>query len=187
MRYTTIIDLSEFPRLYRSAPVRLVYLHLCLRSGYHDHDRDLCEISIRRIAQDTGLSLSAVRCALIRLTQSQMIVKEGPLWHVRKYVLEQPISGRARTERQQKRIEQKAAEEQEREERQRRAQIEEQKRLNLRAQGKTSFMVWYEDMLAKAEAGDRDAQDAVRRHQETYEAHKRSIAEEQAKQSKQSS
>lgn len=175
MRYTTIIDLTEFPALYRSESCRLVYLHLCLRSGYHDHDRDLCGISIRRLAQDTGLTLSAVRCALARLANAQMIAKQGPLWLVRKYVLEQPITTRAKTQRQQKAIEARAMEEQEREERQRRAAIEEQKRLNLRAKGKTNFMVWYEDMMAKAEAGDQEAAAAVKRHAETYAAHKREV------------
>lgn len=172
MRYTTIIDLTEYPQLYQSDSVRLVYLHLVLRSGYHDHDRDLCALSLRRIAKETGLTVSAVRCALHRLTKAQMVVKQGTLWYVRKFVMTQPITSRAKTVKQQKAIEVKAIEEQEHEERERRQQIEEQKRLNLRAQGKTSFMVWYESEMQKAEAGDPAAQETVKRNAESYAAHK---------------
>lgn len=178
MRYTTVIDLSENPSLYRSPTIRLVYLHLALKSGYHDHDRDLVNISIRRLAADTGLTVSAVRCALSRLEAANLISKQGPLWYVKKWVVEAPITSRPRTVRQQKAIEARAIEEQQREERQRRQAIEEQKRQNLRAQGKTSFMLWYEDLMQKAEAGDQEAQQQVKRHAETYERHKQSIQNE---------
>lgn len=64
MRYTTVIDISENRRLYQSAPVRLVYLHLCLRAGYEDENRDLVKDSIRAIAADAGVTISAARHAL---------------------------------------------------------------------------------------------------------------------------
>ncbi len=182
MRYTTIIDLTEFPALYRSESCRLVYLHLVLRSGYHDHDRDLCGISIRRLAQDTGLTLSAVRCALARLVNAQMIVKQGTLWYVRKFVLEQPITPRAKTAKQAKRIEAMAVQEQEHEQRVQRLQIEEQKRLNLMNQGKTSLMVWYEQQMERAAAGDKEAADYCARNKATYELHKQQMTHEKNQQ-----
>lgn len=60
MRYTTIVDISEYASLYRNHNARLVYLHLALRSGYHDNDRDLIDVSVRRLA-DAVASLSARR------------------------------------------------------------------------------------------------------------------------------
>lgn len=182
MRYTTIIDLTEFPALYRSESCRLVYLHLVLKSGYHDSDRDLCDISLRRLATDTGLTLAAVRCALARLANAHMIAKQGTLWYVRKFVLEQPITPRAKTAKQAKRIEAMAVQEQEHEQRVQRLQIEEQKRLNLMNQGKTSLMVWYEQQLERAAAGDKEAADYCERNRLIYEAHQHQMAHDQAQQ-----
>lgn len=182
MRYTTIIDISEMPSLYRSESCRLVYLHLVLKSGYHDSDRDLCGISLRRLSHDTGLTLAAVRCALARLVNAQMIVKQGTLWYVRKFILEQPITPRAKTAKQAKRIEAMAVQEQEHEQRVQRLQIEEQKRLNLINQGKTSLMVWYEQQLERAAAGDKEAADYCDRNREIYLEHKNQMTHEKGKQ-----
>lgn len=79
MRYTTLIDISEYPQLYRSSSVRLVYLHLVLKSGFHDDDRDLCAVSIRRLANDCGLTVAATRHALGLLEKAAMITRQGPL------------------------------------------------------------------------------------------------------------
>ena len=177
MRYTTIIDLTEMPSLYRSESCRLVYLHLVLKSGYHDSDRDLCGISLRRLSQETGLTLAAVRCALSRLAHAQMIARQGTLWYVRKFVMEQPITSRAKSAKQAKRIEAMAVQEQEHEQRVQRLQIEEQKRLNLMNQGKTSLMVWYEQQLERAAAGDKEAADYCARNKATYELHKNQMKE----------
>lgn len=73
MRYTTLIDITEDRAIYRSQSVRLVYLHLVLKSGYHDDDRDICRISLRSLAADAGITLSAVRHAIAKLVQAGMI------------------------------------------------------------------------------------------------------------------
>ena len=67
MRYTTIIDIRDFPELYRNQNLRLLYLHLVLKSGYHDDDRDQVHTSIRRLGYETGLTVSAVRHGLAML------------------------------------------------------------------------------------------------------------------------
>ena len=64
MRYTTVIDLREYPQAYRSQSVRLLYLHMCLVAGYHETDRDVVSTSLRRLATSAGLTLSATRHAL---------------------------------------------------------------------------------------------------------------------------
>lgn len=86
MRYTTIIDISELRQLYRSPSVRLVYLHAVLRAGYTDADRDKCALSIRNTAADTGLSISAVRCALARLQAAGLLVKTEGGYLVKKWL-----------------------------------------------------------------------------------------------------
>lgn len=88
MRYTTVIDISEFPALYRNHNARLVYLHLALKSGYHDDDRDLIDISIRSLAATVGLTVSATRHSLRILEQSEMIARDGQRWRVRKFFLD---------------------------------------------------------------------------------------------------
>lgn len=88
MRYTTVIDISEFPALYRNHNARLVYLHLSLKSGYHDDDRDLIDISIRSLAAAVGLTVSATRHSLRVLEQAEMITRDGQRWRVRKFFLD---------------------------------------------------------------------------------------------------
>lgn len=89
MRYTTIIDISEMPELYRNLNTRAVYLHLVLKSGYHDADRDKSKLSIRRLAAESGLTVSAVRNALQQLEKASMIerLSDGTTI-VRKWILE---------------------------------------------------------------------------------------------------
>lgn len=171
MRYTTIIDISEMPSLYRNKNACLVYLHLVLQAGYHDDDRDLAAGSIRALAAALGLSVAAVRHALEQLEKSRLIERQGPFWHVRKWVQEQPISPRARTAREQKKIEDAARLKMEKEERERAAAIEAQRREFFRGQGKTQFMVYYEQLQQRAAAGDAEAAALVERHRKTYEAH----------------
>lgn len=184
MRYTTIIDLSEYPSLYKSESVRLVYLHLVLRSGYHDHDRDLCQISIRRLEMETGLTLSAVRCALSRLTAAQLIERQGQLWKVKKFLVDQPITPRAKTEKKLKQQEVDTETERIREERNRQAELTAERRKRERQQGKTSYMIYYEQMQEKAKAGDPEAIDFVRVNAETYKMHQASIEAEQQQKKK---
>ena len=97
MRYTTIIDISEQRELYRNVNVRLVYLHLVLRSGYHDHDRDQVRISYRSLAADIGLTLSSVRHAINVLVKWHMLNRKEDTWIVRKWCQEQPITTRAKS------------------------------------------------------------------------------------------
>lgn len=88
MRYTTIIDLSELP-IYQSKSVRLLYLHLCLRAGYHKENQDIITDSLTRIARDTGMTVSAVRCALRQLIAASLAQREGTAIRVIKFV--QPV------------------------------------------------------------------------------------------------
>lgn len=175
MRYTTIIDITEFPALYRNPATRLVYLHLCLRSGYHDYDRDISSLSIRRLAYETGLSIGAVRNALEQLTKFQMIARQGQLTKVRKFILEQPISKRAQTKKQE--AAQKARQQRQAEQRQAAAAREERQK-NVDAwfeQGKTPYMVYYEEQLAKAQAGDQEAATFCAQQEHVYKMHQQSI------------
>lgn len=86
MRYTTVIDITEYRDIYRSHTARLVYLHLALKCGYHDDDRDVIRISIRSIAADVGVTVSAARCALSLLQRRGLLTKEADGWRVRKWV-----------------------------------------------------------------------------------------------------
>lgn len=169
MRYTTLIDISEIPIIYRNQNTRLVYLHLALKAGYHDNDRDLTDISLRRLAGEVGLTLSATRHALAILQKFQLIAKDGTLWRVKKFVLEQPITTRPKSEKKRKEQEaeqmKKAAEIEQKE----REQEERRKEKELRKSGKTSFMVYYEEMEAAAAQGDPVALDIVRRNKKFYE------------------
>lgn len=176
MRYTTIIDISELPRIYQNINARLVYLHLVLKSGYHDDDRDLIHMSLRRIAAETGLSLSAIRHAVAQLEKAQLLSRQGDLWLVKKWIIEQRISTRARTARQQKAIEIEAEKRIQNEKREREAEIEKQRREQIAAQGKTSFMLFFESLEKKAAAGDMEAAESVKKYQKTYNQHKEKMS-----------
>lgn len=173
MRYTTIIDISEIPAIYRNVNARLVYLHLVLKSGYHDNDRDLVRMSLRRIAAETGLSLSAIRHAVSQLERAQLLSRQGDIWFVKKWIIEQKISTRARTARQQKQIEIEAEKRRENEKREQEAAIERQRREQIAAQGKTSFMLFYESLEKKAAAGDLEAAESVKKYKSMYMQHKK--------------
>ena len=101
MRYTTIIDITEQPEIYRNQKIRLLYLHLVLKSGFHDDDRDVCRKSIRSLAMETGLTVSSVRHALRQLKAFGLLKVQGDALVVTKFVLETPISKRARTKKEQ--------------------------------------------------------------------------------------
>lgn len=94
MRYTTIIDISEMPQIYRNHNARLVYLHLSLRSGYHDQDRDQVAISIRNLADQVGISVSACRHALQQLQTAGLLTRINELWHVKKWIIDTPPTPR---------------------------------------------------------------------------------------------
>lgn len=170
MRYTTIIDITELTAIYRNVNARLIYLHLALKAGYHDNDRDLVDISIRRLAADTGLSVAATRHALRQLETAGLVARQGGVMIVRKWLKEQPISPRARTAKQQRAATIEAQRRQEKEAYERQMAAEAQSRENLAAQGKNAFIVYYEDLLKRAEQGDAEAAATAKRRRPMYEA-----------------
>ena len=180
MRYTTIIDISEYPTLYRNLNIRLVYLHLCLASGYHDDDRDLYQGSIRTLARQTGLTIAAVRHALDQLLKASMVVRQGPLWQVRKFVIERSITPRAKSRKQEQRQQALDLEDQERQAREQERQAYEKQAAQLRAQGKTPFMVYYEQQLVLANQGDPNAIQIVKSNEKMYLEHKSLIEKEKS-------
>lgn len=99
MRYTTIIDIRDFPELYRNQNLRLLYLHLVLKSGYHDDDRDQVHTSIRRLGYETGLTVSAVRHGLAMLKKFGLMSTNGATILVKKFVMTEEPTKRARTKR----------------------------------------------------------------------------------------
>lgn len=99
MRYTTVIDISEITEIYKNPTARLLYLHMSLKAGYHDADRDLVRLSIRRLSADVGVTVSATRHALHQLERVGLLTREGELWRVKKWVEEQQITTRAKTKR----------------------------------------------------------------------------------------
>lgn len=184
MRYTTVIDISEQPAIYKNVNCRLLYLHMSLKAGYHDTDRDLVNLSIRRLAYDAGLTVSATRFALAKLEQAGLIARIGNLWTVKKWLAEPEITPRARTKRQQEQITRAAERRASEEQRARQQEIERASREKLMEAGKTNFMVWYEAMEKRAEAGDIEAQESVRRNRAVYEQHKASMKRNDGKEIK---
>lgn len=69
----------------------------------------------------------------------------------------------------------RAIEEQEREERRQRRQREEAEIEALRRQGKTPFMLYYEDLQRRAAAGDANAAEMVLQHEAAYKEHCRMV------------
>lgn len=178
MRYTTIIDITELPSIYKNHNSRLVYLHLVLRCGYHDTDRDMTDTSIRQLSAAVGLTISATRHALLQLQAVGLLSREGRVWTVRKFVVQSPISTRAKTTRQaQQRAEARQREAEELEAEKKREQ-ETRKWQKLRAQGKTPFMVYYEKMMKDAAAGDMEAAEIVRKRRQAYEDQRAAIEAE---------
>lgn len=78
---------------------RLIYFHMSLKAGYHDSDRDLVNLSIRRLSVEVGVTVSATRHALHLLERSGLLIREGQLWRIKKWVEEQTITTRAKTKR----------------------------------------------------------------------------------------
>lgn len=130
MRYTTIIDITEMPEVWRNPNIRLLYLYMVLRSGYHDDDRDILRKSVRNLAADTGLSVSAVRHGLQVLQRHGLLTSAAEsIYKVTKFVLETKPTKRSRTAEQQQNQERAreraiANEERERRQEQERAQYD---------------------------------------------------------------
>lgn len=169
MRYTTLIDISEFPALYRNVNARILYLHMALRAGYHEDDRDVLTTSIRILQAETGLSFAAVRHALHILEGAALIKREGPAWIVKKWIPAQAIPSRPKVTQKQLDAAQEDAKIRARQER--KEELERLRREEIKSSGKTEFMIYYEGLQEKAAAGDPDAIRLVARHKSTYEAH----------------
>lgn len=156
MRYTTIIDIREFPQIYRNDHVKLVYLHLVLISGYHDEDRDQTPISIRQICYDTGLSFSAVRHSLKVLISAGLLSRSGINWTVKKFVLDKSISPRIKSEKKRTAAENLERERQIKEEQERREKEEKKRYQELRKRSdplRDSVL----ELMKKADEGDQEA------------------------------
>lgn len=169
MRYTTIIDIREFPQIYRNDNAKLVYLHLVLISGYHNEDRDQTTISIRQISYDTGLTISAVRHSLKVLISAGLLSRNGITWNVTKFVLEKPISPRIRSEKKRS-----AAENLEREriikEEQNQREKEEKRRYQEEIKaGKNPLKEMVKDLMKRAQNGDEEAAENLKRYKPIVE------------------
>lgn len=165
MRYTTIIDISQAPALYRNLNVRLVYLHLALKAGYHDHDRDICVTSIRRLAADVGISVSATRHALKLLLRYKMIAQGTTAYSVRKWCEEQPISTRRKSQQLQAQQDQQQAAAKERKDLAKRQREDRKYFEDLKAQGLTSLDVYKAKLRERAAQGDAEAAELLKRHE----------------------
>lgn len=168
MRYTTIIDVTEKAAVYRNHNARLVYLHMVLKSGWHDNDRDLLEISVRQLAAAVGLTVSAVRHALAVLERDGLVKKQGTLWAVKKWTIEEKPTPRPRTKQQQRQLDAMAERRRTEAAREQQRELEAMERQKNFEEGKSSFMIWYESQEQKAAAGDVDAKRSVDRNRAAY-------------------
>lgn len=166
MRYTTIIDISQAPEVYRNQNVRLVYLHLVLRAGYHDHDRDLVRISIRSLAAQVGLTVAAARHALGVLEKWKLLQRTGSYYQVRKWVPEQTVTSRAKTAKQQQQLNLAAQRRADEERREREAELERIRRENQAASGRTAWDDLADYKRKQAAAGDISAQEWLRKNKD---------------------
>lgn len=172
MRYTTIIDITDFPQVYRNLNARLVYLHLCLKAGYRDDDRDLVRCSLRTLEEDVGISFAAARAAVRCLLKYRLIEPQGNLYKVRKWVELAPISTRAKTVKEAKIMASRELEEKELKERHAAQRKEERERAARDAQNEkenhTSYTRHMEIQIAAYIGGDGSKADIIRRGYKFY-------------------
>lgn len=179
MRYTTVLDITSAP-WYRNKNVVLVYLHMSLTCGYHDDDRDLYTRSIRSLAIDSGMTLSATRHALQVLQRDRIITRDGNAWRVKKWLPSdsQTITSRPKTEKA-KKLQDVATERRLQEERNDALRQKEKDYWDkVRNDGKTPYMLYYESKVQAAENGDLEAAEIVRKNRQFYLEQKRKIEEE---------
>lgn len=169
MRYTTIIDISEFPIVYKNPNIRLLYLHMVLKSGYHDDDRDKCFLSIRRLASDIGLTLSATRHALGILQKLGLIFRENDFYYVKKFVLDKPISPRIRSEKKRSAAENLERERIIKEEQNQREKEEKRKYQEEIKAGKNPLKEMVKDLMKRAQNGDKEAAENLKRYKSIVE------------------
>lgn len=84
-RYTTILDIRG-TKAYNSPSTRLLYLHLVLTAGYHQDDQDQVTASIRTLARECGMTISATRHAIQVLTELGLLQRQEGKWIVLKFV-----------------------------------------------------------------------------------------------------
>lgn len=101
MRYTTIIDVTEIPDIWRNPNAVRLYFFMAMKCGYHDNDRDVLKISIRNLAFMAGLTLSACRHALKVLHGHGLIAQNNDAWVVKKFLLDQTITPRSSNKKRQ--------------------------------------------------------------------------------------
>ena len=94
MRYTTIIDVSSIQEVYKNRNAVMLYVHLVFKSGYYDYNKDAYKRSIRGLALECNMTLSATRHALGILQKHKLIKHKDGWWLVRKYIKEQTITPR---------------------------------------------------------------------------------------------
>ena len=176
MRYTTVIDIRDYPDLYRNQNARLVYLHLSLAAGYHDNNRDMVSVSIRDLSWQVGITVSACRHALQQLEKLKLVTRDGDKLVVKKWCETDSITPRAKTAAQRKDIERATARDQQNdqaEQKRDRARIE---RENLAKQGKNSWMVYYENRQTRAMNGSVADQEWCRANAARYEENKKAMS-----------
>lgn len=85
MRYTTIIDISEYPVLYNCMSARIIYLHLVLKAGWGERNLDYVRGSIRSLQGELHMTFAATRHGLNVLRKMGMIKPAPRGWIIRKY------------------------------------------------------------------------------------------------------
>ena len=174
MRYTTVIDLTEYQEIWDNPNAVRLYFYMAMKCGYHDDDRDKIRASIRCLALRSGITVSACRHALGVLTRHKLIVPgDGSWWTVVKFVIEQQISTRAKTKQQ----EQQQAIQAERDAQNRALQAQMEKERKQRMDGTVddpaAFVKMYEEYQSAPNTALRRA--FLARHADTYKNYKKAL------------
>lgn len=94
MRYTTVIDVTEIADVWRNPNISRLYFFMALKCGYHDDDRDILKISLRSLAAQASLTISATRHALKVLESLKLVTQEKECWRVTKFILDKKPTSR---------------------------------------------------------------------------------------------
>lgn len=94
MRYTTVIDVTEIDDVWQNPNITRLYFFMALKCGYHDDDRDILRISLRNLAAQASLTLSATRHALKVLENAKLVAHEKEAWKITKFVLDKKPTSR---------------------------------------------------------------------------------------------
>lgn len=177
MRYTTLIDISEIPAVYRNPNARLLYLHMALKADYRGESLDLARLSLHQLAAGSGLTVSAVRHGLKILQSVGLIKREGEAWRVTKWLVQEPARKRPKNAQEARQIDAAAVRTVQNEEADRRRAMEREQRDKLLAMGHTPLTYLYEQKQAAARQGDQDAAAFCERQKATYDQHVKSLIE----------